>query len=304
MSKEKRVEFNILFKSVFSLELTPKTKSEILYTKEEYLEFINILGKLKPKNYKILENTLKDDEILYSHSMEADKDATKRLVESMVDPTIRKDSIKYITNKRLKQGMITIFNIKQLHSILMTGISVDKDGNKNFRKNDDVFVGYYENNEKVVQYLPPKSENIVLFMKEILALINDPEPMRMEEYLFVHPIVIHALIAIVQPFDDGNTRTSRVINYSMILDYTNKLYQKSFNLPIIYLSRSYSAFREQYRSLIANLAIEPSNENWNKWIDFNMFMIQTYFNYVKEIIYNNNLIKSEDKNLALTIDKC
>ncbi len=303
MDEEKRVKFNKLFNSIFSLELNSKTKNEILYTKEEYLEFISLLETLEPESYKILETALKDDEILYSHSMETDDNAKKKLVESMVDPSVRKDSIKYITDKKLINGKLTIFNIKKVHSILMTGISVDQDGNKNFRVTDDIFVGYYENNKKVIQYLPPKSHDIDFFMKEALTLLNDPEVNRMEEYLFVHPAIIHALIAIIQPFDDGNTRTSRVVNYSMLLDYTNKMFQKSFKLPIIYLSRSYSAFREQYRSLLANLAIDPSNENWNKWINFNMFMVQIYFNYAKEIIYDNNLIVKLSE-LALTIDKC
>lgn len=303
MAEEKRVKFNKLFNSIFSLELNSKTKNEILYTKEEYLEFISLLETLELESYKILETALKDDEILYSHSMETDDNAKKKLVESMVDPSVRKDSIKYITDKKLINGKLTIFNIKKVHSILMTGISVDQDGNKNFRVTDDIFVGYYENNKKVIQYLPPKSHDIDFFMKEVLTLLNDPEVNRMEEYLFVHPAIIHALIAIIQPFDDGNTRTSRVVNYSMLLDYTNKMFQKSFKLPIIYLSRSYSAFREQYRSLLANLAIDPSNENWNKWINFNMFMVQIYFNYAKEIIYDNNLIVKLSE-LALTIDKC
>lgn len=77
-----------------------------------------------------------------------------------------------------------------------------------------------------------------------------------------------------------------------MLKHTNNLFQKSFKLPIIYLSRSYSTFREQYRELIANIAVDPSNENWNQWINFNTFMIQNYFLYATDIIKQNNLLKS------------
>lgn len=290
----KQIQFNQIFKSVFSLELSNRTKNEIEYTLEEYQRFISLLEQLSLRNSQILQRTLKEDEIFYNHSMESTPQESEMLIESMVDPHVRKDSIKYITTKKLTNGIITIPNIKHLHSILMKGISLDEEGNKKFRLKE-VFVGYFENGEKVVQYIPPQSADILFSMQEVLALINDPEVFGDASNIFVQPAIVHALIAIIQPFDEGNTRTSRLINYALLLSHTNQLYQKSFKLPIVYLSRSYSGFREQYRDLIAKIAQDPSNENWNQWIYFNLFMIQNYFEYVKKVIYDNHLLDTKVK---------
>lgn len=197
MDENKRINFNDIFKSVFHIQLSERTIGEIEYTLEEYKEFMTLLEQLSPNNYKLLYDALKYDEILYNHSMEIPEKENSLLLENMNNPEIRKDSIKYISEKQLGNERITIPNIKHLHSILMKGVSVDEEGNKKFRINDEIFVGYYENGEKRIQYLPPKSRDVDFSMQEVLALLNDPMGGTTEEQLLVHPAIVHALIAII-----------------------------------------------------------------------------------------------------------
>lgn len=46
----KQIQFNQIFKSVFSLELSNRTKNEIEYTLEEYQRFISLLEQLSLRN--------------------------------------------------------------------------------------------------------------------------------------------------------------------------------------------------------------------------------------------------------------
>ena len=50
----KQIQFNQIFKSVFSLELSNRTKNEIEYTLEEYQRFISLLEQLSLRNFQIL----------------------------------------------------------------------------------------------------------------------------------------------------------------------------------------------------------------------------------------------------------
>ena len=74
----------------------------------------------------------------------------------------------------------------------------------------------------------------------------------------------------------------------MIWKNANNLYNKTFDKPIIYLSRNYLYTRQAYRNHFTNLAKEESNEAWNAWFKYNFNMLdeQLYYldNNVKQLI--------------------
>ncbi len=298
---QQHLDFNKIFSSVFKIKLGQNVINELDYTLAEYQDHMENIDSINRNNYKIYNEAMRLNEILYTHSMELHSTEKQLLVEGVVNYNSKNDSIRYLTEIFLKKGNLTILNIKRLHSILMNGVSFDEEKNKKFRVNDDIFVGYYENNNKVVQYIPPKSSDIDFSMMEVLTYINDPDSDLYSYNLFLQPIICHALVAILQPFDDGNTRVSRILHYVTTLKNTNDVCNKDYHYPIIYLSHSFYPFQKQYRDLIQQIALDPSSDNWNKWIMFNLHSIQDYFNYSNDFIEKNNLrysnsIFDENKN--------
>ena len=71
-------------------------------------------------------------------------------------------------------------------------------------------------------------------------------------------------------FSDGNTRYARILQNIKLAELTNETFHYSFESPALFGTRSYFPFQYDYRKLIQNLAVDPSNENWNQWFRFNL----------------------------------
>ena len=88
---------------------------------------------------------------------------------------------------------------------------------------------------------------------------------------------MHGLIAVLQVFEDGNTRLARCFQHITLQDLTNKTISNNlFELPLpaIYFSKNYIPYRKEYRELLASIALNPNNEAWNEWISFNLHRMQ------------------------------
>lgn len=209
----------------------------------------------------------------------------------------KSNSIKFITAPGCKGKDLCEYDIKNLHNILFKGISL-RNSNKEFRKKDTFFVGYnIDENKKHVDYFPPLQQDINRSINEILTYINDPgvEEYNQDYALFINPLIAHGLITILQPFNDGNSRVGRVINSAMILKHTNSIYNTNLRYPLLYVSRNMYPFRENYREYIKNIAVNPSDETWNKWILFGLRSIEEYINYSDDILSENNLYEPKVK---------
>lgn len=282
------VNFNKIFDSIFKITIDNRTLNELMYTLDEYNSFLDVLNNLSSEQLSQYENTMQYEEKLMTQKMEVTDE--KKLLEALISESNRNDSIEYITEKQLKYGNILIPNIKRVHSILLDGISFEHEKNKNFRMTD-VFVGYFENGEKVIQYLPPSPNKIDNSMQKIVDFLNNDEYSK-DLDLLIHPFIIHALIAILQPFHDGNTRVGRLIQSTKILFNTNNIYKYNYKSSPLYLSREYSGFRDSYREIIKDIAINPNDENWNKWFMFNLYRVQDRINYSSDFIQNKMLINN------------
>ena len=187
----------------------------------------------------------------------------------------KKDSITYLVENVTEHGIIRIPNLKRVHKIILERTMIEKDANDEFR-NKQVVVGYYDRNQKqnVIQYVPPKSEDIDILMDKIVEFINLNINDNIFHAMLLKPIVVHALIAILQPFSDGNTRLSRLVKCVDTWRLTNTIYNIKLDLPALYLSDIYLQYYGQYRELIQKLSLSPNQENWDKWVRFNLFRIQ------------------------------
>lgn len=320
VDSENSIHFLEVFKSIFNIEFSQRLLNELDYTYDCYQELID--------KYELMEDIEKNEfnqamyfnETVFLHRMEIESEKGKQLlIESLVDEDVRKDSIGYICEKNLKYNNIIVANIKRLHTILMDGVAPKEAKYKSFRKDDNFFVGFWKDNEHIhVQYFPPLADSIEEAMELILIYLNDPELNKKDpnvymnsnwvdfdkKYaLFVQPLIVQALLVILQAFNDGNSRTARVISSATILKHTNHLFDKEYQLPLLYLSRGYFAFREQYRNLIKAIAINPCSETWNQWIIFSLHAIQAYIETCNRSIDDNKLIKYKNRVKKSVLDK-
>ena len=151
-----------------------------------------------------------------------------------------------------------------------------------FRKTDNEFVGAFNSDgSKRIDYMPVNSSEIEDDIDLVLDYLSDNNI----EDPFTKPFIAHGIIAVMQPFYDGNTRLSRLLQYAEIWKNTNMLYGTNFQSPTMFLSKNYLMSRGQYRVLITHLAVYKDNDAWNKWITYNLNMVN------EQLYYLNNNIK-------------
>ena len=241
---------------------------------EKYKQYIESLSQLDPTKLKYFIKNLKNREILDNQEAEMEDSFLIELFQL----SQRRDSID-ITMKYFEDNNLTTDEMKKVHRLVIKGSSDDIEANYDLRSDNNKWVGHFgTNGEQRVDYMPPDYNEIEELINETLYYLNDLKSDNFEN-LFIKPLIVHALIAYIQPFGNGNTRLARVLQHCKICSTTNSLFHKEFNYPTMYLSKNYLLTREKYRGLIKNIAIDKDNDAWNKWFQYNLNMIdeQLYF---------------------------
>ena len=117
---------------------------------------------------------------------------------------------------------------KLMNEKLMRGTSNESIVYSGYRDNNKYFVGYVEDGQKIINFLPICHEEIKEAMQ---AFINYYESTITEEFdLLAKPFIIHGLLATMQVFEDGNTRLARTLQHIKLQTLTNELFTHEYNL--------------------------------------------------------------------------
>lgn len=224
---------------------------------EDYLDKLNNLNKTQLKRYltvlknadlKDNQNLEKEDSFLLSLYLESER---KHAIDTALN-----------THELNKEILLKI------HGTLLKGTSSSELDNYHYRKNNRKFVGTWENSKRIIQYLPLDFKDIEEAMQPFFQYYNESD--NCKQTIFFKSFLIHGIIAALQVFDDGNTRLARLLQNTNIYKQTKLLIDDNLSSPALYVTRAYYPQRNEYRSLIRNMAIEPNNENINNWIKFNL----------------------------------
>ena len=239
---------------------------------KNYMTYLEKLHELNDKTLKIFLKTLKDRELINNQETELEETFLMELYRYHQ----RKDSIGIVV-KLFEDKVITKEEIRKLHRVVIKGSSDDQPKNYNYRSDNDKWVGSYGTGGKInVDYYPPDYHEIGNLMDYSLEFLNNDSSTSNLNSLLIKPFIVHGLIAYIQPFGNGNTRLSRVLQHGKIWQMTNDNLGTNLSLPVLYLSKNYLMTRPQYRQLISKIATE---QNWNAWINYNLNMVDEQLYY-------------------------
>ncbi|MBQ7141378.1 MAG: Fic family protein [Bacilli bacterium] len=265
-----------LIESAYNIELNDNNKYLLEEIEEKYREYIKLLESFEEKTLKVHLGTLKSEEIRNNHKTE-NIDPFRVIYHVSMNG---KDSLTTLIDILYQKSKLSLDDIKKLHKILMEGTNKEF-GAEDFRKSNKIFVGAYNpDGTRRIDYVPIDYLTIEENMAKVLEIINSEK----QDNIFINPFIIHGLIAAMQPFDDGNFRTARLIQHGKIWTNTNMLYSKNFEKPTIYMSENYWRARGDNRRLINQLAIEENNEAWNAWFKHNFYMVGEQLDYLDGLI--------------------
>ena len=263
-----------------------RVKNQVEYTLELYMELIDKLQEYTEEEQKIFLNTLKETDIVDNQSIEKEDSfliALRRNFE-------RTTSIDLLLEKYCKNGHISYEDFIEVHDTLLKGTSSEE--KLGLRDNDLKFVGTYtidpqtkfsfEN--RAISYFPLKHSEINIAINKLLDFINNNIVLNNKYDAILIPIACHGLIASLQLFKDGNTRYGRLFQNVLMYKLLNDKLNLNLNLPVVYATRQYAAYRSDCRRMIENIVVNNNNEAWEEWFNFNLKRIQD------GIFYNLNCL--------------
>lgn len=259
-----------IFDSVRNLKISEYVLGHIDYTNELYNQYLQTLLELPEKKREPFIRAIKSSEIIDNQVLEKEDSFLISIYMQMSDENI----IDYLVHH---SGIhLTKDTFIEGHKKLLRGTKSERFADKDYRTDNEIFVGSRVNGNLKIQYFSLSVTDIENAMEQTLDFYNSDS---YREYLFLQPQIVHGLIASLQMFDDGNTRYARLLQNIKLFELTNEKYDCAFTSPALYGTRSYFSFRGKYRELIGNLAVEPNDEHWNEWFDFNLNRMedQMYF---------------------------
>lgn len=271
-----------LIDSINNLKVDDDNKYYLDDTINDYRDYYLKIQSLSLKMQKCYLSTLRDRELEKSSQLEK----VDPFILSLYGNMHRKNSLQEVIKLYSEKENLEKKDLLKLHKLIMSGTDNEEKSDK-FRDSNDYFVGSFnDDGTKRIDYEVLDCNQIDSAIDELLLLLKEKNT----DNPFIIPFIFHASIAIMQPFTDGNTRLSRLIQHGKIWRLTNDIYGTTFESPILYLSENY--FVTNYREQITKLANNLTNEGWNKWIMFNLNMVneQLFFQ-------NNNLDLIRERNL-------
>lgn len=272
-ARQKIVDLS-LFDNIENISLSDKTKRDIDYTKDIYVEYLQKLSEFKESVIERILKALMSTETIDNHFLEREN------INLLMDysETHYSTAIRYLVKKLITENQpLNDQIIKKAHEILMRGTSNASEISSGYRSSNNHYVGYVENGERIINYLPISHEDIKEAMQIFFSYYDANITSELE--VFTKPFIIHGLLAALQVFADGNTRMARTLQYVKLQTLTNEIIVpesnlKPFELPAIYFSKNYLPYRYEYRKLIEEIALDPRSEKWNSWIEFNLHRMQ------------------------------
>lgn len=253
-----------IFESIDDIKLSDFTQ-ELQY--ELLQKYQNIIAKIL--NLPLSQQTralkaLKEQDVIDSQTLEL-LDPYFISIRLGIDG-IKNTGIQYLLNQHKESQILTIDQLKKAHSFLLRGTDEDYETSDNVRKDNEIFVSKSGQGDLQIHYFPIDYKLIDPALEKLIDYYN--KKLLPEEYIN-QAIILHGLIGALQLFKDGNTRLARLIQTIKIYEMTKETIDDKLEGPVLYASNMYKLYRAQYRDLIAEIAINSNDENWNKWLRFN-----------------------------------
>lgn len=253
---------------------------------ESYITYLNMLSELSPTKRQVFLNTLKNNEIVNNQEMEHENPFLVQL-ELEASNSKKNTSIDIMTDSILESKPLNIRKIEQLHRLIIHGTNDDKPENYKIRDKEAHVSEVNDGIEKVCYYAP-SPEEIKPYLSKIIEFLNN-EDNKKEQDVFYNSILTHFYIAALQPFGNGNTRLARLIEYGSIFKLSREVLGSKIKSPALFVSKNYLMTRASYRDNISKLVNEPSDDNFNNWVNYNLNMID------EQLYFCNNVLEKKVK---------
>lgn len=229
----------------------------------EVLRNKNIACTINPLLFAQVKSIFHMIESLQSARIEGNRTTITDYVTSKFDTNDKSDNIKeienienaieYINNSYLgnRNFKISCFFLKELHALITKDLEVE--GSKESGKFRTCNVAI-----KNARHTPPDMILVNDYMEKLVNWINQEDKLQMQ---LLKVAIAHHCFTWIHPFDNGNGRMSRILTYSMLLQY-------GFDMACLLNSTAvFCIDRTKYFDML-QLADENTNEAQLAWCEY------------------------------------
>ncbi len=265
---------------IASLKLFEEVKNLVIYDYciereleilDKYLEYINNIYSLPENIQKKYLDSIKVQEIMDTQLLE--KEDSYLLALYLM--TKEECAMDYFLNDFPSMD-INKNKIINAHKRLLEGTSSSMYAKKDHRTDNEAFVARCKNGEVTIRYFTIDYKDIDTAINNLIVYYNGNLH---NQYTLIKPILLHGLVGALQLFDDGNTRFGRMLQNMKMFELTNNNFDINLKSPALYNSRAYKDYIIQYREKLGAMVVEPGEETWNKWINFNLNRVEDQIYY-------------------------
>jgi fido (protein-threonine AMPylation protein) len=195
-------------------------------------------------------------------------------------------------NKELLKGdlffdslQVNHARLKRIHKFICDNSVVNSEHPGEYRKKD-INVGAQINGKYQVYWYPPKNEDVKRFMDSYIQFYQTNSMKDTYNNPFIKSALAHLLFVRVHPFDDGNGRTSRILQNLCFTSSINKLYGTKLKLSPLNISQNIVRNRYSYVDKLNRIHFDMEHDNndiINSWFDYilSMYDEQLFFQSTK-----------------------
>lgn len=155
---------------------------------------------------------------------------------------------------RLNEIPVSTRLIKEMHSVLMTGVRGSNKTPGEFRRSQN-WIGPPGATLTTAEFIPPPFEEVDRLMSELEKFIHE----EVDTPKLIKAALVHAQFETIHPFLDGNGRLGRLLITYLLC------YWRVLDKPLLYLSYYFKAYRSEYYAKLMDVRLKGS---WEEWIKF------------------------------------
>ena len=198
-------------------------------------------------------------EALLSSQIEGTQATLDDILDPMIDSNTNQDvadvinyiKATYYALERLKELPLCMRLLREVHSVLLSGVRGDEKQPGEFRISQN-WIGPQGSNLKTAKYVPPNVEDMTKALGDLEIFMNqedDLDPL-------IKVALIHYQFETIHPFLDGNGRIGRLLITLFLLN------EKVLKSPALYVSYFLKLNRVEYYDRMMDVRRNGSYEQW------------------------------------------
>ena len=198
-------------------------------------------------------------EALLSSQIEGTQATLDDILDPMIDSNTNQDvadvinyiKATYYALERLKELPLCMRLLREVHSVLLSGVRGDEKQPGKFRISQN-WIGPQGSNLKTAKYVPPNVEDMTKALGDLEIFMNqedDLDPL-------IKVALIHYQFETIHPFLDGNGRIGRLLITLFLLN------EKVLKSPALYVSYFLKLNRVEYYDRMMDVRRNGSYEQW------------------------------------------